>query len=254
MEDQHDAGEAVEMLNTLRRGGIEVQRATADFQAGGRTFPAGSYILPAAQAFRAHLLDMMEPQEHPHREIYPGGPPEPPYGGLAGYTLPIQMGVESARIDRPFQAATERVDEVPVPSARLTGSGEVLLVTPAENRGFTALHRALREGATVSRAAEAFTADGNRFAAGTYVVEGIGGSDASATVNAVARELSHSIAPHSGRRSRCGRSALRASPSTSPTPATWTRGGPGGSSTTTAFPSAPSPTSRSGAVTSPASM
>jgi hypothetical protein len=75
LEDQHDAGEAVEMLNTLRRGGIEVERATADFQAGGRTFPAGSYILPAAQAFRAHLLDMMEPQEHPHREIYPGGRP-----------------------------------------------------------------------------------------------------------------------------------------------------------------------------------
>jgi hypothetical protein len=193
MEDQHDAGEAVEMLNTLRRGGIEVERATADFQAGGRTFPAGSYILPAAQAFRAHLLDMMEPQEHPHREIYPGGPPEPPYGGLAGYTLPIQMGVESARIDRPFQAVTERVDEVPAAPARLTGSGDVLLVSPTENRAFTALHQALRDGATVSRAAEAFSADGNRFAAGTYVVEGIGGSDASATVNAVARELGISI-------------------------------------------------------------
>jgi hypothetical protein len=193
LEDQHDAGEAVQMLNTLRRGGIEVERATADFQAGGRTFPAGSYILPAAQAFRAHLLDMMEPQEHPHREIYPGGPPEPPYGGLAGYTLPIQMGVESARIDRPFQAVTERVDEVPAPPARLTGSGDVVLLAASENRSFTGLHAAMGAGARVSRAAEAFDADGRRFPAGTLVIEGEGASSLDALETAV---QAHGLSAH----------------------------------------------------------
>jgi hypothetical protein len=191
LEDQHDPGEAVELLNTLRHGGIEVRRATAPFQAGGRSFVEGSYVLYAAQAFRAHLLDMMEPQNHPHREIYPGGPPERPYGGLAGYTLPIQMGIEAVRIDAPFQARTEPVARVPVPRTSISGDGDVLLLSPVENRSFTALHRALAAGARVGRATEAFEVDGRRFAPGTLVVEGSASS--TSTMADTAHELGLSV-------------------------------------------------------------
>jgi hypothetical protein len=186
LDDQHDPGEAVELLNTLRRGGIRVERATSPFQAGGRSYPAGSYVLPAAQAFRAHLLDLMEPQEHPHRELYPGGPPEPPYGGLAGYTLTIQMGVTADRIDAPFQAASEAVDRVADAPARITGAGNVFLLPPAENRMAGALHRLAEQGATVRRATASFSVDGASFPAGTLVVDA--GAGASGVAGMV-REL-----------------------------------------------------------------
>jgi hypothetical protein len=185
LEDQHDPGEAVELLNTLRRGGIEVERATSPFEAEGRRFPAGSYIMRAGQAFRAHLLDLLEPQEHPHRELYPGGPPEPPYGGLAGYTLSMQMGVERVRVDEPFEVETEPVAEVPAPGSRLTGAGEIFLLPPTENRSFTAMARLLDAGASVERAAGAFEVDGATLPAGTLVVRGPGSGGGVAVVEAV---------------------------------------------------------------------
>jgi hypothetical protein len=170
-EDQHDAGEAVELLNTLLRGGVVVERATSAFEAEGRRFSAGTFLIPAAQSFRAHVMDMLEPQEHPHRELYPGGPPEPPYGGLAGYTLSLQMGVSVTRVEAPFDAATERVaGRIAALPARVTGTGDVLLVSPRENRTFTALHALAGAGARVERAAAAFEADGRPFGAGTLVV------------------------------------------------------------------------------------
>jgi hypothetical protein len=183
---QHDPGEAVELLNALRYGGIVVERALAPFTAEGRTYAAGTYVLRAAQAFRAHLVDLMEPQEHPHRELYPGGPPEPPYGGLAGYTLPIQMGVTVDRIERPVALEAEVVDRVPAPLARLTGDGPVFLLPPAENRTVTALHRLLAGGVAVRRSLEPFQMDGRSFAAGTLVVDTrAGGPEATLVEEAV---------------------------------------------------------------------
>ena len=57
----------------------------------GRAYPAGSLVVKTAQAFRPHVLDMFEPQDHPDDFQYPGGPPIPPYDS-AGWTLAFQMG------------------------------------------------------------------------------------------------------------------------------------------------------------------
>ncbi len=171
LPDQHDPGEALELLTALRRGGIRVERSTSSFEAGGRSYPEGTYVLPAAQAFRAHLLDLMEPHEHPHREIYPGGPPEPPYGGLAGYTLPIQMGVSAVRIDEPFAVETEPLDRIPVPSARIAGTGDTWLIPTTENRVATAFQRLLAGGFEPRRSVEPVEADGIKFPAGTLILE-----------------------------------------------------------------------------------
>jgi hypothetical protein len=187
LDDQHDPGEAVELLNTLRRGGLDVERALSPFQAGDRVYPAGSYVLRAGQAFRSHLLDLLEPQEHPHRQLYPGGPPEPPYGGLAGYTLSIQMGVRVTRIDHPFQVESEPVDRVPPPPGRFTGTGNVFLLSPAENRTVTALNRLLAADARVRRAMAPFELDGIVRPAGTLVVEAADGSFGGAALESLIR-------------------------------------------------------------------
>ena len=54
------------------------------------------------------LTDLMEKQNYPDQFQYPGGPPQPPYD-LAGWTLPMQMGVTVDRIDQAFNINTELI-------------------------------------------------------------------------------------------------------------------------------------------------
>ena len=91
---QPDFGTATKFINTLLKVGVTVHRATASFSVGGKNYPAGSFVVKSAQAFRPYVLDMFEPQDHPDDIPYPGGPPTPPYDN-AGYTLAFQMGVAS---------------------------------------------------------------------------------------------------------------------------------------------------------------
>ncbi len=92
-----------EFLNRLIKVGVEVQRAKAPFNASGKTYPAGCYVVRCDQAFRPHVADMFEPQDHPNDLAYPGGPPVPPYDS-AGYTLAFQMGI---RFDRLLESAPD---------------------------------------------------------------------------------------------------------------------------------------------------
>lgn len=104
--DQHDRTAAITMLSRLRMGGIEVRRARAEFEAGGRKFAEGSYVLAAAQPFRGYLIDLMEPQKYPELRSGTTGPTKRPYD-LAGWTLPMAMGVKVERIESGFSANLE---------------------------------------------------------------------------------------------------------------------------------------------------
>ena len=185
---QWDAGEAVNLVNTLRRGGVEVHRASQPFTAGGTRYAAGSYVIPAGQAFRAYVLDLMEPQEHPHAEQYPGGPPQAPYGGLSGWTLPIQMGVRADRIEDAFTAPLAPVDVAPPPPAAEPARAQFgYALTPRRNESFLALNRILSEGERVHRARASFQAGGRSFDPGTFIVEA--GAQTHARLAALARDV-----------------------------------------------------------------
>ena len=80
-------------MDALRTGGVEVQRATAAFEAGERRIAAGAVVVPMAQPFRAYAKDLLEVQRYPERREGAGGQPQPPYD-ITGWTLPAQMGVE----------------------------------------------------------------------------------------------------------------------------------------------------------------
>ena len=97
-KDQWDAFESVNLVNVLLRGGIEIEKATKNFEANGKKYDKGSYVIYAGQAFRPYLMDLLEKQNYPTRFQYPGGPPDTPYD-LAGWTLPMQMGVS---VDRTY--------------------------------------------------------------------------------------------------------------------------------------------------------
>ncbi|MEJ7813486.1 MAG: M14 metallopeptidase family protein [Gemmatimonadaceae bacterium] len=100
---QRDPVATDKLAQVLRLGGVEVDRAGAAFAAGGQSYPAGSYIVRMAQPYRAHAKDLLEIQRFPKMEQYPGGPPERPYD-VAGWTLPLQMGVRTVQVDSAFTA------------------------------------------------------------------------------------------------------------------------------------------------------
>src|SRR5947209_20491891 len=95
--DMLDYTTSTNFVNTMIKNGVTVLRTTRDFDVAGKHYPAWSYVLKADQAFRPHVLDMFEPQDHPNDFQYPGGPPIPPYDN-ASWTLAYQMGVQFDRI------------------------------------------------------------------------------------------------------------------------------------------------------------
>jgi hypothetical protein len=154
--DQVDFPTATKFVNALLENGITIHRATASFSAGGRTYPAGSYVVRMDQAFRPHVLDMFEPQDHPNDFLYEGGPPIPPYDN-AGWTLAYQMGVQFDRILEGFDAPLQVIDawNLPAPRGdvndrrRYRAGGWVF--SPSQNDAFTAVNRLLAAGVRVHR-------------------------------------------------------------------------------------------------------
>ncbi len=164
--DQPDFPTAAKFVNALLKTGITVHRATAPFTAAGKSYPAGSYVVKSAQAFRPHVLDMFEPQDHPDDIPYPGGPPTRPYDN-AGWTLAYQMGVKFDRVLDGFDGPFEKVTGLQKPSrGTVTGpaGGAGFLLSHAPNDAFTAINRLLASGERV-----AWVTSGAR--AGAFFVE-----------------------------------------------------------------------------------
>ncbi len=104
---QHDPFAARKLVDVLQLGGVEVFETSGPLTLGGRSYGAGSYVVPMAQPYRAHAKDLLEVQRFPRMERYPGGPPERPYD-VAGWTLPLQMGVTAIALDSTVPAAALR--------------------------------------------------------------------------------------------------------------------------------------------------
>jgi len=170
--DQADFPTATKFVNALLESGISVERATADFEAAGKTYPKGSYIVPTAQAFRPHVLTMFEPQDHPNDIPYPGGAPRPPYDA-AGWTLAYQMGVVFDRILDGFSGPFEMIPGVTKPPAGVfeakPGAAGYLL-DHRVNDTFVAINRLLKEGEEVFWLKADFEAGGKSYPAGTIYV------------------------------------------------------------------------------------
>jgi hypothetical protein len=149
--DQPDFPTATKFVNALLKTGITVERATSQFQVSGKTYPAGSYIVKTAQAFRPHVMDMFEPQHHPNDFLYPGGPPIPPYDS-AGWTLAFQMGVQFDRILDGFNAPSARIDGLlNPPAAAVTGTAQPAgyLISHRMNDSFIVVNRLLKSNCDV---------------------------------------------------------------------------------------------------------
>jgi zinc carboxypeptidase len=149
--DQPDFATATKFVNALLKVGVTVHRSSAPFTAAGKRYPAGSFVVKAAQAFRPHVLDMFEPQDHPDDIPYPGGPPTRPYDN-AGWTLAYQMGVQFDRVLDAIDGTFEKVEGLQkAPAGKVTGTGSAgYLFSHAMNDSFTAINRLLKAGEDVS--------------------------------------------------------------------------------------------------------
>lgn len=151
--NQKDFPTAVKFINSLLKSGVLVEKATAAFTANGKSFPAGSYIVKTNQAFRPHVLDMFEPQDHPNDFQYPGGPPVRPYDA-AGWTLAYSMGVEVERVieklDGPFERVGYGVLQA-MPAKTVTASSAGYLLSSTVNNSFIAVNQLIKAGVPVYR-------------------------------------------------------------------------------------------------------
>ena len=173
--DQPDFLTATKFVNTLIKAGVVAHRATAPFTVGGKQYPAGSFVLKAAQAFRAHLMDMFEPQDHPDDIPYPGGPPRPPYD-VTGYNIAYSMGVKFDRLlegfDGPFEKVTDVVAVTPGkvgPAATVALPGGYLL-SHEVNDAFVAVNRLLKANEEVHWLKSPWTFDGKTYPAGAMFI------------------------------------------------------------------------------------
>jgi hypothetical protein len=152
--DQKDFAGATRFINALIGNGIAVQKATASFTVAGKNYPAGSYIVKTNQAFRPHVIDMFEPQDHPNDFLYPGGPPVAPYDA-AGWTLAYTMGVQFDRLLEPFDGPFERIPygeaQTVKGSINTVGSIKGYLIDAKANRSYTIANDLLKQGIEVFR-------------------------------------------------------------------------------------------------------
>lgn len=154
--DQQDFPTAIKFINALLRSGIKVEQALSDFVYEGKTYPKDSYVVRTNQAFRPHVLDMFEPQDHPNDFQYPSGPPIRPYD-MAGWTLAFQMGISFDRaleeLNGSFKTIAYGEDQFPAKTAvPMAKSGYVF--SSQINNSYTLANDLLRRGIAVFRLTE----------------------------------------------------------------------------------------------------
>lgn len=147
---QPDFNTALKFAQTMYWMGLTIHRATADFEVAGKKYPKGSIIFKTNQAFRPHVLDMFEPQNHPNDFRYSGGPPIAPYDS-AGWTLAYLMGIQFDRILDDFNGPFERLNgmvEIPAGTAPASSAAGYLL-SHKVNDSFKAINLLLAAGESV---------------------------------------------------------------------------------------------------------
>jgi hypothetical protein len=152
--DQPDFPTAVTFINALIQSGIKIDKATADFSVEGKNYPSGSYIVLTNQAFRPHVIDMFESQDHPNDFLYPGGPPVRPYD-IAGWTPAFSMGFKFDRILNSFNGPFAQIPygelQIPAGNFKRSSSTAGYILDSRTNNSFIAVNELLKSGVDIYR-------------------------------------------------------------------------------------------------------
>ncbi len=91
--DNRDLSAVRRLCQSLNSTGVELRVAQEGFEADGRTWPAGTIVIPRDQPYGSHVKDLFEIQRYPEGDA--------PYD-VAGWTLPVLMGVRRVEVMAPF--------------------------------------------------------------------------------------------------------------------------------------------------------
>lgn len=177
---QADRLRVARMIDRLRGQHIEVGTLTADVAVAEGTFARGDYIVRMDQPYRNFAIDVLEPQQ------FPDDYEELPYDDVS-WAYPVGFDVTAVRIDdeKIRSARSEPLAESPSPKGTVDGDGPVYLLA---DRGQESLLAArYRLGSFRVRIVEqAFTAGGNEFPPGSWIVSAEDEQSMTALRNAVA--------------------------------------------------------------------
>ncbi len=174
---QNDFPTATKFVRALQYSGIDVHKATSSFSANGKQFPAGSWVIKTDQAFRSHVLDMFEPQDHPNDFRYPGGPPVPPYDN-AGWTLAYQMGIQFERVLDGLTGPFEKINGITTMPAGTVAKGKAgYFIHASVNDAATVANRLAKVNVKASRIPTEFKDGSNTWPVGSWFIPAGGAAD-----------------------------------------------------------------------------
>ncbi len=152
---QHDPNEAVELVDKLLIAGVEVHRATKDFEQDGERYAAGSFVIPFGQVFGRYAKDILEKQTYPEVRRSPGAPAEAPYD-VSAWSLGMQFGVKTvfAKTALPTDLALEKITATPKPVIAAAKARDAFSFTCAGADSARVVNRLLAAGAKVMMSAD----------------------------------------------------------------------------------------------------
>jgi hypothetical protein len=151
VDGQHDPREAAHLVDKLQLAGVDVSRASAAFEADGKKYAAGTFVIPMAQVFGRYAKDMLEKQTYPEVRRSPNAPPEPPYD-VSAWSLGMLLGVDHVVLKSPLASnvALERLTAAPTFAGRVTGSGSRFSFDYRGPDAALAINKLLERGAAVA--------------------------------------------------------------------------------------------------------
>ena len=180
--NQKDEHTTTLMINRFILNGIEVYTADEDFSHNGIDYAKGSYLIPTSQPFGLFARNMMEKQDYPDLKKYShlwqgivgtatlGKEPIRAYDG-AGWTLPIQMGVDYFEMSKPLSVNKTLINKTESASGGLSGSGTLYAFSHTDNASFIAVNQIHKAGGKVSCALAEFTVAGKTYPVGAFIVD-----------------------------------------------------------------------------------
>ncbi|MDZ7412238.1 MAG: M14 family metallopeptidase [candidate division KSB1 bacterium] len=190
--DQPDPPAALQMLQTLRRGLVEIYEAQAPFTIGGCCYAAGTYVIPLAQPYGGYARTLLEPTVYRPPRVHPDGPPAEPYD-VTAHQLPLLMGVRVEKVSGPLPAGLHLKPAAlePMGGVREQRKAFAYLLAP-HTHSHAAANLVMRTGGHVFWASEPFTAAGLLWPEGTFVLENV---EHWQTLDSLARQAGLELVP-----------------------------------------------------------
>jgi len=162
---QGDPTRVAQMVGRLLAQYIEVSRAGGDLKLKDGDYPAGTYVVRLDQPYRNYAVDLLTPQRYPKDG-------SEPYDDVS-WELPAHYRLEAIpTADASVRtAALTPLTEEPHPAGAVAGAGPVFLVKDTGQEGLLAARYQLAKFG-IEIAEHEFSASGNNFPAGSWILPG----------------------------------------------------------------------------------